>query len=190
MTSFADANGGTSARQKGFMDIGGCCAIRFNSAGTTIYARGDFTTDECSFVKIDLPSAYTLGPVDIKFPSGIGDGGSLSNIGVTVNEGSMLLSPVFGDNGYKFYVSAARNYYNSITIGLNGDDNFAAANEYTLTSPYDLSTATFANTIDLLDPTKNWTQGVLDSGSLYLHWSSDGKQFYLSQGTQIGTYKV
>ena len=190
MTSFADANGGATAANKGLINSTGSCAIRFNSAGTTIYVRGDYTTDECSFVKIDLPSAYTLGPVDIKFPSGIGDGGSLSNIGVAVNDGTTLLSPVFGDNGYKFYVSAARSYYNSITLGLLGDDNFAAVNEYTLTSPYDLSTATFANTIDLLDPAKNWTQGVLDSGSLFLHWSSSGKTFYLSQGTQIGTYKV
>ena len=189
-TSFADANGGISARQKGIISTSGAVAIRFNSAGTTIYVRADYTTDECSFVKVDLPSAYTLGPVDIKFPSGIGDGGSLSNIGVTANQGSALLSPVFGNDGYKFYVSAARSYYESITSDLAGDSSFAVANEYTLTSPYDLSTATFANTLDLADPEKNWSQGTLKTGSLYLHWSSNGKKFYLSQGTQIGTYEV
>tara|TARA_R110000796_G_scaffold91472_4_gene195606 strand:- start:945 stop:4769 length:3825 start_codon:yes stop_codon:yes gene_type:complete len=191
LTSFADANGGTTtATSKGLMSSTGACAIRFNSDGTALYVRGDYFTDECSFVKVDLPSAYTLGPLDIKFPSGIGDGGPLSNIGVASDGGSYLLSPVFGNNGYKFYVSAAKSTYSSVTLDSRGTDQFCVVNEYTLTSPYDLSTATFTTALDLVDPTKNWTQGVLDTGSLYLHWSSDGRKFYLAQGTQIGEYKV
>lgn len=189
-TSFSSVNNGTNARSKGYIALVDPIAVRFNSDGTAIYTRGYYTTDEAAYVKIPLTTAYSLANVaDSKFPAGIGDGGPLDNIGVTATYGSYLFSPVFADNGNKFYVGYARD----LSYPIRSEEEprtMLAYNEYTLSTAYDLSTATFENTLDLTDPTKHFGQGALRGGGMDIYWKDDGRKFYIAQGLLIGTYKV
>jgi hypothetical protein len=189
-TSFASVNGGITASEKGIMSGSwGASAVRFNSNGTSLYVRSYFTTDETAYVKVDLPSAYTLGPVEMKFPNGMYDGGTLDDINLG-DYGAFIVDINFEKNGEKFYVTwnqdGIEDAWDSRPVRGNG------INEYTLSTPYDISTAsiTYNNTLDLTDPAINFSQGVLHTQNAPIVWNADGKSFYLGQGLSIAKYRV
>ena len=190
-TTFASANSGVTASQMGITASSyGATAVRFNSDGTSLYVRTWYITDESAYVKVDLPSAYTLGPVEIKFPNGMEDGGSLDNLEIDSTNGSYILDTRFENNGEKFYVTW--NQDGAADVFFPGGSDPMGINEYTLTTPYDITTGsiTYANTLDLLDEAYNFGQGVLKASVAPIRWSSDGKTFFLGQGSQIAKYKV